>query len=1159
MIKNIWRRIWLYWVIGGIAVTFTAWCTLVYILDVNQYHSQIEKEIATATGMSVSIGRIGIHIFPAPNISARSIKLNKGDFSASSESVRFYVGLKALLQKRISIPSITIKGLQVILPSDSAELRKNIYFFKDSPEKHSQSAILDSLSIGQIRILDAYLFHRSSTGKDLFPMAHCDILIKDVLSDKIHITLQTHLPQYGDKSRFRGNLEFQPGTHQKSFSITGNITWKELELNKFIRTPLAPIVTTNGSVSISSTPEGIIKGFVKGALNAPVKIPAAKALTGTFTITAWWDHGTFTLNNIEINTQGIQIEGNCTRYKTGLFAVEIPHAQVNRKGLDPLFSLLSHANKHIRPHKDASLQIDNFLFGTDGIHPPRLVKGDIHIQGIDIVDQTNQPLLSGIQGSITISNNIIHIKRIGTSDLWVKGSLTPDFNTHSTTLDLTGKMVLTRKHIAAFVSPGPIREISGTITLDQIRATWSPGSSLPSELHIQGTLSSGKARIEAGVYQDTLADLFAKFSTDGSVIQTQVSGHSDWLGQVAVEGAWNNIQAQWEGAVTTNFAGLDQFLPGDTPIQQALGSLVRIVRGSPIHIRIDASQLSRQGIALEIRHTSPPEIDAESHFLPLSGKFTGARVTAKLPAQCFTPFISETICLSGDIPVSFIWNSAKEQFTSTLDLTPCILKAPVNTDVQLLDKKTGVPLAISLQGEASKRWVLRNIAVRVDKQEIKGIVKDKRFISEPFNLTLDKLAVLLPEHSSLSGHISGSFVTNPFELDLSCEQAKIELTPQATLGYITGNITIHHDSWSCPHLTITGPHVNCTLQAENTASGWKGTLEGSRLDLNSLVLLAATVKRLSLFQTGAETSKKTISSCSQDKGILNVQLQEVQYQRAHFSDVKATILMDHSGISVQDLTTRPYTGELSGNIHIKNTPEKEKRTVNTDLQFTGIDARIIDDLAFQTPRKLRGKMTGEIHLQFPIGEEIDPLEHVSGTLTFTGEKGSFGTLGIITKILTVLRTTEIVQLRIPHLRDQGLAYDTCRGTALLRDGLCTLKEFHAQNPTLHVTATGLIDFPNNNTNIGVDVVLFGPVSNLLDTLGLRSDAKELRKSSSFHLVVTGPPETPNVRITQSKIIDQIHQKVQEELQKKGVDKQLQDAATSLLDQLLGIPSSEKHK
>jgi AsmA-like C-terminal region len=165
-----------------------------------------------------------------------------------------------------------------------------------------------------------------------------------------------------------------------------------------------------------------------------------------------------------------------------------------------------------------------------------------------------------------------------------------------------------------------------------------------------------------------------------------------------------------------------------------------------------------------------------------------------------------------------------------------------------------------------------------------------------------------------------------------------------------------------------------------------------------------------------------------------------------------------------------------------------------------------------------------------------------------------GKTGLATKLLTWLRTTEIIRLRMPSLKDQGLVYDTCAGKISMQKGFLTMEEYVLRSPTLALAAAGTVDFPRDTMNLAVDAHLLGLVTGLLEIVpGLQRPAEEVRQYTSFPLAITGSPKDPKISFVRREGEDTARGRLREVAPSKEdmIGGILRDSARDALRRILG--------
>ena len=171
------------------------------------------------------------------------------------------------------------------------------------------------------------------------------------------------------------------------------------------------------------------------------------------------------------------------------------------------------------------------------------------------------------------------------------------------------------------------------------------------------------------------------------------------------------------------------------------------------------------------------------------------------------------------------------------------------------------------------------------------------------------------------------------------------------------------------------------------------------------------------------------------------------------------------------------------------------------------------------------------------------MRGMNGTIDWTGEKGSFGKLGIATKLLAALRTTEIVALRKPAWRDEGLTYDTCSGKIVFENGVMRLQDAVLERPAYTMEAEGVLDFVRETTEVTVLVGLLESLNRLVDRIPIVRGAVDIALNPiQLRLAVVGSPYDPSVRVVPGGTLRNVPVETV-----RGIT----DAATGLLRRLRG--------
>jgi uncharacterized protein YhdP len=159
-----------------------------------------------------------------------------------------------------------------------------------------------------------------------------------------------------------------------------------------------------------------------------------------------------------------------------------------------------------------------------------------------------------------------------------------------------------------------------------------------------------------------------------------------------------------------------------------------------------------------------------------------------------------------------------------------------------------------------------------------------------------------------------------------------------------------------------------------------------------------------------------------------------------------------------------------------------------------------------------GTADGLIDIECPMGETMDMLKGVDGTIQFAATDGSYGRMGLATKMLTVLKTTAIIQLSLPNIKDKGLTYDESRASMQMKDGVVTVDEFMLEDRAYAMDASGTVDYPADTMDITARVRMLEAVTDLLEVIpGIKDIVQKVKKNSGIRLHIGGAPFDPKIK------------------------------------------------
>ncbi|NJL71853.1 MAG: AsmA-like C-terminal region-containing protein, partial [Candidatus Competibacteraceae bacterium] len=106
-------------------------------------------------------------------------------------------------------------------------------------------------------------------------------------------------------------------------------------------------------------------------------------------------------------------------------------------------------------------------------------------------------------------------------------------------------------------------------------------------------------------------------------------------------------------------------------------------------------------------------------------------------------------------------------------------------------------------------------------------------------------------------------------------------------------------------------------------------------------------------------------------------------------------------------------------------------------------------------------------VSFPLGNAVAACGGLDGLIDLQAAQGSFGKFGFATKLLSVMRATEVLRLRLPPTSDEGVVFDTFTTRLVAQAGVIEVQEANLTSTAYNLMAKGSIDFPANQMRLHV--------------------------------------------------------------------------------------------
>jgi hypothetical protein len=468
----------------------------------------------------------------------------------------------------------------------------------------------------------------------------------------------------------------------------------------------------------------------------------------------------------------------------------------------------------------------------------------------------------------------------------------------------------------------------------------------------------------------------------------------------------------------------------------------------------------------------------------------------------------------GPLQATFKYDQARKQYSIAADATHASF-----TSESILRKEAGTPFTFAMAGATQKKWTIESVEAQVQGAPAFRFTGPVRKKSVPFEANLKPLAAFLPEGATADGRIHGTLRFDPLAGDFQIDQAALALSPEGALERMHGTIHYTPEVFSCEALEIDGARSDATISFTRIDRRWSGAASGNKLDIESLVELTRAVRSV---LADADADAEVPASEPRPKrsfwdrsitGEFTVDLGEVYYRRGKLDKVAFRVLGEDRAIRVPEISARTGVGSLIGSIVILP-DESADALVKSALKWHALDGRAVNDMVFPEDRGFHGTLNGELTFDAPRGDYKTMLAGGSGSARWSGAQGSLGSAGFAGKLLAALRTTEIIMLKVPSLKDQGLSYKTWTGEIVMANGVMDLKETQLDGGAYAVTGTGTINFATEQMNVETFTRVLESVGKVVGSVPIIGDIATAVSTDLVGVPVnfSGSPYAPEANI-----------------------------------------------
>jgi hypothetical protein len=1148
------RQRWPFVVAFVVVALIVGWQIAKRVVDADRYRPYLVERITKNTGLPATVERMDLVLFPVPALQARNISVGEGDFHATCTHLSAYPRIPSLLRGVVDVSQLKIDELAVTLPTKPGDLKARIdgmlKAHSDYVASGEKSGSGVKLAIGRIEAPDATITLEGASQ----PVFSGNLAATDVLSDTIAIIADAASPAYGSDTQLVGTITLERnGPPEIGLGVHGELDLTNLDTATLFSAQRVPPAVATVHAKIERTGASQVKIALDGDANpVPMEGVDLSAIAGTFNGVAWWDSGQITVNELNWKAPGLQFVSDITIEPDGAVATRVKEVTANREGLQAFLSAQPSASYRVVAAENAQVTAKDLLIGLTADKKLRLAEGTGSFSGVDLTLPKGQRAIAGFTGELAFANDALTIVSLKAEDLSLKGSVKPNIGKGTAAVDLQGSVALTRERLGMFMPLEVVKDAKGSIALDRVTGTFSSSGGVPDDLSIAGKLTGGVFQIESPSWTDQLSNVEADFKATPGSIETTATASTQKLGNVSVNGKYAIAKRTWNGTARGNLAKMDlPFLKQEAAKKVAPGVLAAY-GDSQFTVALELPGEKNPQMRVEFERKDAPKLSGTVIML---GKKEGwelgdVAVDATLPGEALQPMLPETVHAGGLVPVHFVRDAGKGVFDATIDLRENNVALS-----EYLTKRAGTSAALDIHGVAtSDNWAAKEVRIVCLDQTIDGQFTEARFEIPQFDIGVGALAALMPEGAKAGGRIRGKAVTQPVEADLVLDNVNFALSDGLGVDHLDGAVAYRDGALTCKALAVRDADSDFTLDLVSRDGIWSGALTGKRLNVNELLAIKDKLQTASL-PPDANAAGPAPSS-SGFTGKFDINMNDVVFRKAQLNNVFTNVNALNGDVELANLNLISHGGNAAGWVRLMQPRGERPASTSMGLKLNGIDLGIIDEIALEEPRGVKGPAWGQVDMEIFTGENIPVFSGANGAVQLRSRDGTFGKLGMATKVLSVLRTLEITRLRAPKLKDQGLSYDTCESQASFNNGVMTLHSFAMTTPSYNITAFGTIDFNRQDSEILVHVDLLETVLGAADLVpGLDAVVGKLRATGGVRILLTGPPTDPVTSYGFGPKTDAITNEVRDTVKSTGniVRDEIINRATDVLKGILNKP------
>lgn len=1038
------------------------------VLDSERIGRLVADAALEFTGLDVDFGEIEFDLYPAPAVTATNAWVRGSHFVGAIEAVTVRLDPWPLFRREVAIERIEGQSLQLWLPENPVRWVDSIDDIIATVNQRPAGGGAIKVSIADIVTHDARVY----IGEDTEPHILLSGNATNVTESNIGIDVRLDFPKYGENASAEGSVTLV-NEKDKALRAVGQADLRDVGINRLPMFSL-PEGVLNAQATFEETEAGSAV-----ALATDFSSEAYPGLTGNGDHRMTWGDTERFSGEFRWDGVGFHAEALARSLEDGSWHLGAPLVTTDPEALPGILSVFDSPEVRLAARDTASAELRDVDVEISESGNIDLRHGSFAFNGIDVITARRGKAIDNVSGRMTLENNVITVDSVRSEAITLTGTLTPDIDARTLAVDLASEIDLNASKIALATGYEGVSEFRGHLSVEKVGGTFVPGQGIPRDLVVEAWLVADEIVIEDEAMTARIRALDARFDSDVDVIRTTAQLAPTTGGGLTVDGTYTFADGIWNGLISTDVGGLAETTIEASDYREYLMPVAKAYGPSTFEMQVDLPTAERHAISVAVHRQGDIPTDGTATWAACDEGFCldSATFHSRLAsAPILRSYFPSLLGCEGDSEISMAYDGPASRFEIDVALDDSAIDM-----TRRVAKPRGIPLRGRLTGKTAGGLQAEAVEIQIADAIVPMRLSEMN-PRRPFRVDLASLRPLLNEGVSARGIVSGELTLDPLDIETRLADVAVELGEGVGLDRIAGGIRYTQDVMSVDQLLLVGARSDCEFNVVHADGRWDATAKGTRLDLEAMLELQEAVQNLAnAWDMDSDDEPEAARSLWDDPivGQATIAFDAVHYNQGQLQDVTARLIADGKSIRLRDLSVRPGTGAITGTVAIVPADDVDA-LVRSAFTWNNVDTAALDAFLSPANRGVYGTLNGELLLTAPLGTVPDMLATGTGKLTWTARDGSLGKLGVATKLLTALKTMEIINLRAPSLRDKGLVYYTFDGSVELVNGLATLGPTTLDGGAYKMNPVGTVDFAREATDVTVTVGLLQSVSNVVD-------------------------------------------------------------------------------